>query len=195
MHRCMKNLVLLGLVLSLAACPGPGEGGSRLVGTWDEVLSPISDDEPSYAVFRDDGTFELDTDGEFQIGTFEETDDTLILTDDTGNVEELPYATDGTLFTPIGLRRISGGAGFAGQWLAEATTNGESSTMELVLGDDSRFTLVIGEQDELTGSWSEDDGELVTTLEVLDSNGQVLTSDLPWQSIDGTVSILAYERR
>jgi hypothetical protein len=191
----MKNLALLGLVLSLAACPGPGEGGTSLVGTWEELPSPTSEgDVPGVATFRDDGTFEIDEDGELQTGTFEETADTLILTNDTGTVEELPYAIDGQRFTPIGLRHLSG-AGFAGEWLAEGLSDGEPTAMQLVLGEDSRFTLDIGDQDTLTGSWREDAGELITTLEVIDNDGQVLTFELPWHSIDGTVSVIAYERR
>lgn len=191
----MKNLALLGLVLSLAACPGPGEGGTRLVGTWDELVNPISADEPGLATFRDDGTFEIDEGGELQTGTFEESGDTLILTSDAGNVQELPYAIDGSRFTPIGLRHIGGGAGFAGQWLAEGLDNGEPAGMELVLGADDRLTLDVGEQETLTGSWREDSGELITTLEFVDENGQTIPFDLPWHSIAGTVSIIAYERR
>lgn len=193
----MKNLALVGLVLSLAACPGPGEGGSSIIGTWDEIPGPTTEgDEPGSAVFRDDGTFEIDDEGEIEVGTFEEVDGTLILTNDVGDVQELPYATDGSRFTPLGLRRVGGGGdGFVGQWLAVGTRNGEESGMELLLGDDNRFTLDVAEESQLSGSWREQAGELITTLEFVDGDGETLTLDLPWYSISGTVSILGYERR
>lgn len=191
----MKNLALLGLVLSLAACPGPGTGGTSLVGTWDELVNPISGDEPGVAEFHDDGTYAIDEGEVPETGTFEEIGDTLILTTDDGTVQELPYATDGSRFTPIGLRHVSGGAGFAGQWFAEGLTNGEPGGMELLLGEDNRFTLEVGEQEPLTGSWRDDGGELITTLEFVNDQGETIPFDLPWHSIAGTVSIIAYERR
>jgi hypothetical protein len=144
------------------------------------------------AEFRDDGTYAIDEGEVPETGTFEEVDDTLILTTDDGTVQELPYATDGSRFTPIGLRHISGGTGFAGQWFAEGHTNGEPGGMELLLGEDNRFTLEVGEQEPLTGSWRDDGGELITTLEFVNDQGETIPFDLPWHSIAGTVS--AYVR-
>lgn len=191
----MKHLALLGLAAFLTGCPDPGgEGGSRLIGTWDEIVSPISDDPPGSATFRADGTYEVIED-EVETGTFEEAGDTLILTTAGGSIQELPYATDGQRFTPIGFRRATESAGFAGEWRAEGTSNGEPQQMTLVLEADSSFALDIGEDQPLTGVWRDDDGELITTLQIPDDSGQVLGFDLPWHSIDGAVSMFGYERR
>jgi hypothetical protein len=190
----MQNLALVGIAaLFLTGCP-EGEGGSRLVGTWDELVSPISNDSPGSATFRGDGTYEVIED-EIETGTFEEAGDTLILTKDSGSVQELPYAIDGQRFTPIGFRRAAADTGFAGEWRAEGTSDGEPQVMRLVLQTDSSFELHIGEDAPVTGIWRDDDGELVTTLQFQDDNGDLMGFDLPWHSIDDAVSMFAYERR
>lgn len=188
-------LALLGLAVLVTGCPDPGgQGGSRLIGTWDELASPLSDEPLGSATFRADGTYEVIED-EVETGTFEEVGDTLILTTDGGSIQELPYATDGQRFTPIGFRRAASGAGFAGEWVAEGTSDGEVQGMTLVLAADRSFTFDVGDDQPLTGVWREDGGALVTTLQFQDESGDLLGFDLPWHSIDDAVSMFAYERR
>jgi hypothetical protein len=190
----MRHLTLIGIAaLALTGCPDPGgEGGSLLIGTWDELPSFAGDDEGGSVTFRADGTFEV-IDDEPVSGTFEADATTLILTTDEG-VEELPYATDGELFTPMALRRVNDGAGFAGEWRAEGLSNGEPQAIELVLASDSTFQLDLGD-DLLTGSWREVGGALITTLEIPDNDGNIIPFDMPWHSIEDAVSLFAYERR
>jgi hypothetical protein len=190
----MQHLTLVVAALALTGCPGPGEGGSSLIGTWDELPAPTSNDPPGSATFRADGTFDI-VDDEPRTGTFVESDGVLIVTSDTGEIEELPYAVDGDLFTPIGLRHVGGGVGFAGEWRADGTNNGQPTSMQLVLASDNTFQLTVGDTDSFSGIWRDNGGDLITTLQMPDSNGHTLSVDLPWHSIDDAVSLLAYERR
>lgn len=189
MGHGMKHLPFV--LLAFTGCSSPGDEeqtGSKIIGIWDELTSAMQSD-PGVTTFRDDGTYEIDGENKFDVGTYVEEGLTLILTREDGTTAELPYASNGLLYTPIGLRRVGGGTELQGEWRAEGTNAGNQQRVVLQLAADETYNLEI-DNAHFSGPWRVENGELITTFEFPPEG-----TDMQWHAIDDTISFITYERR
>ncbi len=193
---CLSTIVLSAIALT--GCPDthpdPLPNEEALIGTWEEEVSQFDEDPPGQLTFRADGTFEQ-IDEDLITGTFTADATTLFMTTDTGSEREAPYAIQGNRLTPIALRRATPAASFTGTWRAEGLDDGEPVVMSLELGADASMRLSLGTDILATGTWRDDGGALITTMEIQDDGGQIIPVDLPWHSIADAVSLFVYTRQ
>ena len=190
---CLSTIVLSAIALT--GCPDthpdPLPNEEALIGSWEEVLQELDDDPPEQITFRADGTFEQ-IDEDIRTGTYTADATTLFMTTDTGSEQEVPYAIQGNRMTPIAFRRATPAASFTGTWRAEGTDDGEPVVMSLELGADDSMRLSIGTDILMSGTWRDDGGSLITTMEIPDDSGQIIPVDLPWHSVADAVSLFVY---
>jgi hypothetical protein len=188
---------LLGVLaaVALTGCPDPGEGEggndpAALVGSWSQVADPGEDAE--LITFGADGTYELDGPEGAEAGTYTANASVLVLTDDNGQRDEMPYVVEGDQMLGIGLSCLGSCDGFIGEWHADGLEDGDSVSIGITVRADNTATLEAPSDSgplEIAGTWRLEGAALVTTMSF---GGQ--TVDIVWHSLRDRIGAPLYER-
>jgi hypothetical protein len=196
----MHSFLSVLAVVVLAGCPGPGEGGgndpAELPGSWREVPDPSGENEETLEL-RADGTYTRDSGG-LETGTYTADRETLTLTDDTGRIDEFPYAVEGDQLLAIAMSRSGAGTGaFIGAWHADGTEDGEPQSIDLDLRADGSATFefpVEGSTMTLEGTWV-DQTTSITASFVFDFDGQPIPVEFQLHALRGHLGAPLFDRQ